>query len=234
MKLCNSVKTRQVYPSIFQPSNITSLYKNKGEKSDLNNDRGIFNVVKIRSILDKLVYNENYELIEKSMSSSNIGGRKKRNIRDHLFVVNAILHDASKDKNEAIDIEIYDIMKCFDKMWAKETSNDIYDAGVVDDHFTLIANSNKICRVAIKTPWGSLTERKEYSEIEMQGTVLTPIKCSVQIDGLGKELLAEDSDKLFKYKGFVRIPPLALIDDILTVTKCGKDSISMNAAVQSK
>ena len=47
-------------------------------------------------------------------------------------------------------------------------------------------------------------------------------------------MLAEDSDKLFKYKGFVRIPPLALIDDILTVTKCGKDSIYMNAAVQSK
>ena len=64
LKLCNSVKTRQVYPSIFQPSNITSLYKNKGEKADLNNDRGIFNVVKIRSILDKLVYNTNYEIIE--------------------------------------------------------------------------------------------------------------------------------------------------------------------------
>ena len=46
------------------------------------------------------------------MSSSNTGGRKKRNIRDHSFVVNAILHGASKDKNEAIDLTIYDIMKC--------------------------------------------------------------------------------------------------------------------------
>ena len=64
--------------------------------------------------------------------------------------------------------------------------------------------------------------------------MLTPIRCSVQIDTLGKELLAEDSDKLFKYKGFVRIPPLALIDDILTITNCGIESIAMNAAVQSK
>ena len=31
-----------------------------------------------------------------------------------------------------------------------------------------------------------------------------------------------------------RIPPMALIDDILTVTPCGIDSILMNAAVQSK
>ena len=66
-------------------------------------------------------------------------------------------------------------MKCFDKMWAKETSNDLYAAGLTDDTFYLIANSNKACQVAIKTPWGSLTGRKEYSEIEMQGTVLTPI-----------------------------------------------------------
>ena len=106
------MKSRQEYPTIFQPSNITSLYKNKGEKADLNNDRGIFNVVKIRSTLHKLVY--------KNMSSSNIGGRKNSNITDH-FVINSILQDAAKDKTNIIDIGIYDFMKCNVKMWAKET-----------------------------------------------------------------------------------------------------------------
>ena len=74
----------------------------------------------------------------------------------------------------------------------------------------------------------------QNNEIEMQGTVLTPLKCSVQIDTLGKEMLAEESDNLYKYKGYVRIPPMALIDNILTITSCGIDSIKMNAAVQSK
>ena len=78
LKLCNLVKKKQIYPDIFQPSNISSIYKKKGEKSDLNNDRGIFNVVKIRSILEKLVYNEKYEAVEASMSSSNIGAGKIR------------------------------------------------------------------------------------------------------------------------------------------------------------
>ena len=68
----------------------------------------------------------------------------------------------------------------------------------------------------------------------MQGTVLTAIKCSVQIDTLGKELLAENSDRLYKYKGYVKIPALALIDDILTISDCGINSIFMNAAVESK
>ena len=82
--------------------------------------------------------------------------------------------------------------------------------------------------------WGSLTERQTYSDIEMQGTVLTPSKCSVQIDTLGKELLAEDDDRLYKYIGYVRIPSLAPIDDALTISACGPNSIFMNAAVQSK
>jgi 6-pyruvoyl-tetrahydropterin synthase len=49
-------KKKKDYPDIFKPSNITSLYKKKGEKADLNNDRGIFNIVQIRSILDRLLY----------------------------------------------------------------------------------------------------------------------------------------------------------------------------------
>ena len=215
LKMLNLVKCKQIYPEIFKPADITSLYKKKGEKTDLNNDRGIFNVVKIRSLMDKLVYNDKSNIIDSNMSSSNIGGRKNRNIRDHLFVVNAILHDIKSTK-ENIDIEIFDVKKCFDKMWSSETANDIYEAGVKDDNFVLIANSNKSCQIAVKTPWGSLTPRVEFKNIEMQGGVLTPLKCSVQMDTLGLECLSsvEHSKILYKYKGFVNIPPLEFVDDV--------------------
>ena len=86
LKFFNLIKKKQIYPDIFKLSNISSFHKNKGSKDDLNNDRGVFLVVKLRSILDKLIYNDNYEIINDSMSDSNIGGRKGRNIRDHLFV----------------------------------------------------------------------------------------------------------------------------------------------------
>ena len=51
------------------------------------------------------------------MSCSNIADQKNRNIKDHLFVINAILNDAS---NEIDDLEIYDIMKCVDKLWRSQ------------------------------------------------------------------------------------------------------------------
>ena len=71
-------------------------------------------------------------------------------------------------------------------MWYEETGNDLFRN---DDKFVLLANSNKKCQVAVKTPWGSLTDRIVLERIEMQGTVPAPLKCSVQLDTLGKECL---------------------------------------------
>ena len=132
LKFLNSVKKKQKYPEILQPSNISSFYKKKGDRSDLDNDRGVFNVVEMRSILDKMIYNDKYDTIEQSMSGSNIGARKGKNIRDHLFVINAVINDVTKNKKD-VDIEIMDIAKCFDKMWYAETGNDVFNAGVRDD-----------------------------------------------------------------------------------------------------
>ena len=82
-------------------------------------------------------------------------------------MINAILNDVKNNKDMKIDIQIVDIRKCFDKMSYKETANDLYNAGVRNDHFVLMAKSNQKCQVAVRTPWGSLTDRVELNEIEM-------------------------------------------------------------------
>ena len=235
LRMFNMIKRKQICPRIFQSANISSFYKKKGDKSDLNNDRGVFNVVKIRSILDKLVYSDIYGIVDASMSASNIGARRNRNIRDHLFVINGVLNDVQQNKKAGgdVDVGIYDITKCFDKMWYSETANDLFRAGVQDDKFILIANSNKSCHVAVKTPWGSLTDRIELKNLEMQGTVISNIKCSIQVDSIGKDCLTENKG-VYKYKGCINIPPLSMVDDILTVSLCGTDSVKVNGIVQAK
>ena len=234
LRMFNFIKKKQIYPKILQVSNISSFWKKKGDRNDLNNDRGVFNVVKVRTILDKLVYNDFYETIDSRMSCSNIGARKHRNIRDHIFVVNSIFNDIHQNKpSQGIDCEIYDISKCFDKMWYAETANDLYKSGVQNDKFILVANSNKEAHVAVKTPWGALTERVTLNDLEMQGTVLSNIKCSVQIDSLGQDCLTEKKG-IFKYKNCISVPPLSMVDDIITISNCGSDSVIVNGIVQSK
>ena len=83
----------------------------------------------------------------------------------HAERINGILNDVQQNsKKPGVDIGIYDIAKCFDKMWYAETANDLFKAGVRDDKFILIANSNKECQVAVKTPWGGVTDRIKLKE----------------------------------------------------------------------
>ena len=72
--------------------------------------------------------------------------------------------------------------------------------------------------------------------IEMLGTVIAPLKCSVQIDTLGKSFMRtnEHAKHLYEVKNCIIIPQLSMIDDILTVTCCGSNFVVLNAAVQSK
>ena len=52
-KLFNSIKHELVVPDFFELMSITSLYKQKGLKSEISNERRIFNVSKVRSILTR-------------------------------------------------------------------------------------------------------------------------------------------------------------------------------------
>ena len=88
-KLFNLIKEELIIPEFFQVMSITSLYKNRGLKSDISNERGIFSIAKVRSIFEKIIYSEIYEIADGNMSFSNVGGRRNRNIRDNLFVVYA-------------------------------------------------------------------------------------------------------------------------------------------------
>lgn len=113
LKLMNQIKTDQVIPEMMTLCNISSIWKRKGSRSTFDNYRGIFRVTILRTILDRLIYNDEYENIDKSLNDSNVGARKGRNVRDNIFVVNAVLNSASKKKEEAVDVQLYDVEKCF-------------------------------------------------------------------------------------------------------------------------
>ena len=98
--LFNQIKSESAFPDFMKNAEVTSLYKGKGSKNDLGNDRGIFVVSIFRTILMKLVYRDVYDDIDESMSDSQIGSRKNMNIRNRLWVVNSIIHDVLRNKKK--------------------------------------------------------------------------------------------------------------------------------------
>jgi hypothetical protein len=107
LNLFNGIKVELYFPQFLQFANITTIYKKKGSRQDLNNDRGIFVVSVLRMILDSLVYEEKYPEVDRNMSDSNIGARRDKNIRNHLFVVYGIINAVLNGRDSCMDIQIY-------------------------------------------------------------------------------------------------------------------------------
>ena len=85
--------------------------------------RGVVRVSVFRNILDRLIFNDEYETVEKHLTDSNVGGRRGRNIRDNIFVLNAITNSIRKGHEEPCDVIVTDVEKCFDGLWAQECIN---------------------------------------------------------------------------------------------------------------
>ena len=176
------------------------------------------------------MYNDFYDTIDKNLSDSNVGGRKNRNIRDNLFIVYGIINNAIQNNLE-VDLNFYDVAKCFDAQWHAETMNDMWNVGVNNDKFSLMSKLNKKCNIAIKTPAG-MTERFSLEEIEMQGTVTGPIKATVQIDSLGRDCYVR-REGIYTYNDCVSVPPLSMCDDVASFSLCGVESVMTNAIINA-
>ena len=86
----------------------------------------------------KMIYQDKYQTIDENMSDSNVGVRKEKNIRNHLFILNGIINDVLNIKDKSIDLIIVDYKQCFDSMWLDECMHDLFKAGVQDDHLALL------------------------------------------------------------------------------------------------
>ena len=116
-------------------------------------------------------------------------------------------------------------------MWSHEAINDVFDLGFKNDKLPLVYLASKSASIAVKSS-GGLSERKDIHNVIMLGTVWAGMLCTATMDKLGKKVY-QNPHVAYKYRGRVIVPPLEMVDDILTVSKCGSTSTAMNALVNS-
>ena len=163
LKMMNKIKSEQCYPKCLEPCNISSIWKRKSSRNDFDFYRGIFRVTIFRSILDRLIYNDEIHNLDRNLTDSNVGARKNRNIRDNIFAMNAIINSLAKENKEALDVQIFDIEKCFDSLWLHEVINCLFDAGLRNDKLPLLFLENLNAQIAVKGN-GLLSKRKKHQE----------------------------------------------------------------------
>ena len=105
----NLIKDRLEFPEAMELCNITSLYKHKGSHKDFNNYCGVFRVSVFRSILDRMMNNDSYHIIDENLTDGNVGARKERSVRDNVFVLGAITNSVTNGTMAPIQISVTDV-----------------------------------------------------------------------------------------------------------------------------
>ena len=230
--LLNKIKDKQQFPKALQKCNITPLYKKKA-RNNYENYRGIFRISVLRSILERLVYEDSYQVVDSNLTDGNVGGRKNRSARDNIFVMGAVTNSVINGQSKPIQAQVMDIKTCFDKLWLKSCINSLYENGLKNDQLNLLYIENINAEVAVKVNNG-LSQRFPVNNVVMQGSVWGGLKCTSQMDKLNKIMKASDS-LTYKYRGDPTIPigVLGLVDDTLGISECGDAAVVKNAVINS-
>ena len=198
----------------------------------IENHRGIFLIHKFRSLVMRMLLNDKYDTLDNFMSDSNVGGRKGQSVWDHLFIVNGVVLEHYKSKENPVTFQILGFSLCFDSMWFEEVTNDLYEVGIRDDKLALIAKINESNDIAIQTAVG-LTRRENIERIICQGDPWGSIECSLMVDGFGKDSLNSEFQP-YKYKGEVAIPLLGMVDDVFLISESGYKAQRLNGYINAK
>ena len=131
--MLNKVKEEGIVPDFMNVTSVTTIPK-QGSKFKLTNERGIFKVSILRTILLRLLYNRCYSMVNANMSDSNIGARKEKSCRNHIWILNGINHEHHTSQKKAdLRFNFYDYSQMFDSMVLSETLSDMHSVGMVDD-----------------------------------------------------------------------------------------------------
>ena len=127
----NKLRKEKLISRFFNYANIVPK---KGSKLLLKNERGIFRVSVIRSILMLLIYERKNADIDSQMSECQTGCRKGRGCKNKIFILNGIIYDVlSQKKKKPVCFQFYDYAQMFDSINLQEAISDIYDAGLDDE-----------------------------------------------------------------------------------------------------
>ena len=147
--MLNMIKKKWQVPSRWAEMYICTLYKQKGSWKELENHRGIFIVVIVSIIFEKVLKNCVTPILRENMTKFQTGGIKGKGVVDNLFISHSLY------VNQPLFLTVYDIENCFDSLWLEDCINSLWQNGVENDNLYLIYLLKKKASITIKTPLGN-------------------------------------------------------------------------------
>jgi hypothetical protein len=212
----NRLKNSQMTPTQWEMMTITTLYKGKGSKKDLVNQRGIFLTQVICKIWERLIMARIGEPLSK-INKLQAGSKKNRSPGDQTFILRGCI-DRALYLNKPLYLNFYDFKQCFDKVWLEESIISLYKLGLDTEFLALIYKTNQVARIVVKTPHGVSKPFTKHSLVK-QGSVTASSLCSASTGEF-----CDEHKKGGMPIGAVTINSLAYVDDLTLINNNITDS----------
>ena len=185
--------------------------KAKANKADLESKRHIHTKPEIQKFFAQMVTSAAKPMIVENMSPFQIGAVPGHRSQEHLFSLKSFVA-MIEDNNEAIAVQLFDLVKFFDSESLVDGLNELYRSNVKGKRYRLLYELNKDTRIMVRTPVGD-SEKRETGKIFAQGSPEGSLASSSNISSGVSDFFQNSENEVFY--GILRLLPQSFQDDLL-------------------
>ena len=213
LEMLNTFWMKEELPDELYKVDIKSIYKGKGEVTNLANQRGLFLSSAILKFYEKMIMIRGGSEIQKAMTPFQAGGRPKYSTAEQTFILRSILENHKYYKRKLI-LQFYDLMKAFDKMIIKNIMQELWENGIRGRIWRNMHKINEKAVIQIRTALGK-TEKFEIGETLKQGSVLASTLAAFHTDKMSKIFKNTGLGVYYGQQREIYIPCLLFQDDVI-------------------
>ena len=217
------------FPDKFQNTTLHMLYKGKGRKENLNDNRFIHCKEWFARAAEGLVVEDGLKrcLVDGS-SIYQVGGQPGHRPEEMVFVLKSLVARQRK-LGKAVVLQCYDVQKFFDKEQMEDAILTCLKRGADPKAVRLWFKLNQNTRIQVRTPAG-MTEYGSVGPVVGQGTIGGALVSQAVLDEGVKEHFPMDGSPSLKY-GSVPLAPLMWVDDMLQASRGLEEARETNRRV---
>ena len=183
-------------PEDFRDALIVSLYKNKGEKSDCSNYRGISLLSTAGKILARVLLDRITSTVaEEVLPESQCGFRSGRGTTDMVFVLRQI-QEKCREQNMGLYAAFIDLTKAFDTVSREGLWKIMFKLGCPPKFLTILQQLHVGQKGQVKHT-GSISEPFPINNGVKQGCVLAPTLFAIFFSMMLQEATADVTEGLY-------------------------------------
>ena len=197
-------------PKSWNEGIITSVWKNKGDRERLENQRGITTSSAVGTAIEELVFRRVIKRV--TFTQAQAGGKKGASTADQVFILRNIISIAQKERRNII-VTFYDVVKAYDKADMGDMMYSMSKSNVDGKIWRLMLALNENLTAKVNTKAGLTRDITRETGGKQGGKLMVPLFAKM-MDNLAEDMLEDDN--LGIYIQETKIPSLLFVDDAIS------------------